>query len=106
MTGLEPFLQDQLLRLLDGAPRGMTVERLRSLPQVGGSRAQKDDIARALRALSQRNLVQIGAARRWHIRRAVTPAAGAAASGKGADAWLNAIPCSAFDRQRKRLNAS
>src|SRR3546814_97284 len=96
MTGLEPVLQDQLLRLLDGAPRGMTVERLRSLLQAAGSRAQKDDIARALRALSQRNLVQIGAARRWHIRRSVRPVEGAAPSGAGADAWLNAIPCSAF----------
>lgn len=98
MTGLGATLQDQLLRLLDDTSRGSTVERLRSLLQAGGSHAGKDDIVRALRALSERGLVQISAARKWHIRRQ----AGASADGEGSGptgapaGWLAAIPCQAF----------
>ena len=63
VTVLDTRLREQLLRILDNAPRGMTVERLRSLLQAGGSRAGKDEIVRALRSLSERDLIQIGAAR-------------------------------------------
>jgi len=98
MEGHDSTLQDQLLHLLDHVPNGATVERLRSLMQTGGSHAGKADIARALRGLSERGLVQIGVARKWHIRRRM----GAATDGSGFDPtgtpanWLAAIPCSAL----------
>lgn len=99
MTVLDTSLEDQLLRLLDGAPRGMTVERLRSHLMAGGAQARKDDIVRALRALSERGHVQIGASRKWHVRRSAPAAAelpGIKPSGVAGGEVLSAIPCMAF----------
>ena len=98
MATVDAVLQDQLLRLLEGAPKGITVERLRSLLQTGGSQARKDEIARALRALSERGLVQIGAARKWHIRRYGPTSTTGTRLGQTASfaEWITAIPCSAF----------
>jgi hypothetical protein len=95
---LDIILQDQLLRLLDNAPRGATVERLRSLLQASGSHAGKDEIVRALRGLSERHLVEIGAARKWNVRRHASAAKSGSPSGPsgGLANWLAAISCSAF----------
>lgn len=98
MTVLDTSLEDQLLRLLDGAPRGMTVERLRSHLMAGGAQARKDDIVRALRSLGERGHVQIGASRKWHIRRSAPVAASSPSAGGGVTGseTLAAIPCMAF----------
>lgn len=99
MRLLDPGLGDQLLRLLDGAPRGMTVERLRSHLMAGGSHARKDDIVHALRSLAERGHVQIGAARKWHVRRGRPGATSSLASSRDAASEsdsLAAIPCMAF----------
>src|SRR3546814_328452 len=79
MITLDTTLEDQLFRLLDGAPRGLTVERIRNHLTAAGAQARKDDIVRALRVLSERGHVQIGASRKWHIRR--TTPGGAPSSG-------------------------
>lgn len=97
MAAVDALLQDQLLRLLEGAPNGMTVERLRSVLQAGGSKARKDQIAGALRALSERGLVQVGAPRKWHLRHRDPAEPAGTGSGEGASNadWIAAIPCSA-----------
>lgn len=98
MITLDTTLEDQLLRLLDGAPRGLTVERIRNHLTAAGAQARKDDIVRALRVLSERGHVQIGAARKWHVRRTTpgaTPSDGRE-SGGNAGGVLTAVPCMAF----------
>lgn len=95
MVMLDTSLEDQLLRLLDGAPRGLTVERLRSHLMAAGAQARKDDIVRALRSLSERGHVQIGTSRKWRIRR--NDPFGSSSSIAGTDVLggqaLEAIPC-------------
>lgn len=91
-------LEDQLLRLLEGAPNGMTVERLRSLLQVGGSRSRKDEIVLGLRVLSERGLVEIGAARKWRIRRRDTARDTAPVGSREVEPaeTITAVRCSTF----------
>lgn len=95
---MSAVLQDQLLRLLEGSPNGMTVERLRSHLQAGGSRSRKDEIAVGLRALSERGIVEIGAARKWRIRRRDAARGSGPQGSREAEATetITAVRCSAF----------
>ncbi len=98
MNTLDAGLEDQLLRLLECAPRGLTVERIRNHLTAAGAQARKDDIVRALRGLSERGQVQIGPARKWQLRQVrpgVMPPNGRKPGRDGNDV-LAAIPCMAF----------
>ena len=76
----------------------MTVERLRNHLTAGGAQIRKDDIVRALRDLNERGQVQIGAARKWHMRRtSIMPVSHSGGSSPVlTNRDLPAIPCSAF----------
>lgn len=93
-SGAEARLQDTILRVLESAPNGLTVERLRTQLTEAGAAVSKDGIVRALAGLNERQLVQFGAARRWHVRE--HPATQSIPTGSSSpDAHMVAIPCQA-----------
>lgn len=91
MTDPGSLFQDTLFTVLEAAPQGLTVERIRTRLVAGGATVRKDEIVRALAHMNERQLVQLGAARRWHVRR--HPAS--TVPGKP-DEYLVAIPCQAM----------
>jgi|GEM_PF-923439 len=62
-------LEEQLTSLLSSTRNGVSVERLRSLLQAGGSRVRKDEIVRALSGMSARGVAEFGGGRQWTLRR-------------------------------------
>ena len=96
MTAPGSLFHDTVFRVLEAAPRGLTVERIRTQLAKAGVTAGKNDIVRALAQMNQRQLVQFGATRRWHVRQhpARTDKIESAPSA-GPDQYLVAIPCQA-----------
>lgn len=66
MTDAGSLVQDTIYRVLEAAPRGLTVERIRTQLAEAGASVGKDEIVRALARMNERQLVQFGAARRRH----------------------------------------
>lgn len=91
MTTADPLLQDTIFRVLEAAPRGLTVERIRTQLTQAGATIGKDAIVRALAHMNERQLVQFGAARRWHVRQHGNKAT-SGFSGRP-DEYFVAIPC-------------
>ena len=96
MTDSGPHFQDTILRVLETVPRGLTVERIRSQLAKGGAVASKDEIVRVLAQMNERQLVQLGATRRWLVRHHSprTGRVGHAASSI-LEEYLVSIPCQA-----------
>ncbi len=92
-----PLFQDTIFRVLEAAPRGLTVERIRTQLAEAGATVRKDEIVRALAQMNQRQLVQFGAARRWHVRQhsARTDKSSSTVSSRP-DEYFVAIPCQAM----------
>lgn len=93
-------LEDQIGRLLANAPNGLTVERLRTFLNIGGSTARKDEIIRALQGLGARGTAQIGRDRKWRLRGPAAerrPGREPRPAGSGCDdERLYTLPASAF----------
>ena len=97
MTEPGPLFQDTIFRVLEGAPRGLTVERIRTQLAEAGATVRKDEIVRALLQMNERQLVQFGAARRWHVRQHSTTRDKTPSSVPSTpDECLVAIPCQAM----------
>ena len=92
-----PLFQDTIFRVLEAAPRGLTVERIRTQLAEAGATVRKDEIVRALAQMNERQLVQFGAARRWHVRQhsARTDKSSSTVSSRP-DEYFVAIPCQAM----------
>lgn len=88
------LFQDTILRILETAPNGLTVERIRSQLAKAGATASKDEIVRALGHMNERHLVQIGVTRRWLVRNhsTITGKSGFSVSSR-TDDYLVSIPC-------------
>ena len=106
MTLPAPSLEDTVFRLLETAPRGLTVERIRSQLVAAGAASDKHEIVRALGGLRQRRMVQMDASRRWklHDNRPRIRANGPAGIADLGDN-LFAVPCRAFT-QSEQLDSS
>jgi len=94
MTAPDSLFQDTIFRVLETAPRGLTVERIRTQLAEAGATISKDEVVRALAHMNERQLVQFGAARRWHVRRQGNKTAEYTVSGRP-DEYLVAVPCQA-----------
>ena len=96
MTDPGALFQDTILRVLETAPHGLTVERIRTQMAEAGATVGKHEIVRALGRMNERQLVQFGPARRWHVRQhsATTGNSLSTASSKPEE-YLVAIPCQA-----------
>ena len=96
MTDSGPHFQDTILRVLETAPRGLTVERIRSQLANGGAVASKDEIVRALVQMNERQLVQLGATRRWLVRHHSPRTGRVGQAGSSiSEEYLVSIPCQA-----------
>ena len=102
MTNTATLLQDNIYRILEAAPRGLTVERIHTQMVDAGATVGKHEIVGALAQLSKRQLVQFGVARRWHVRThpPQTQNIGSLAS---PDEYMVAIPCQAMAGEAVRL---
>ena len=67
MTVQISLLEDTIFRLLESAPLGLTVERIRSQLATAGAVTGKHEIVRALAELHRRRMVQMDAGRRWSL---------------------------------------
>ena len=72
MANLSSLFQDTILRVLETAPSGLTVERIRSQLAKAGTAIGKDEIVRTLAQMNERQLVQLSPTRRWHVRQRST----------------------------------
>ena len=92
-----PLFQDTIFRVLEAAPRGLTVERIRTQLAEAGATARKDEVVRALAQMNERQLVQFGAARRWYVRqRSARRDKNPSSISSTPDEYLVAIPCQAM----------
>ena len=56
-----------IFRLVESAPLGLTIERIRSQLTMAGAVAGKHEIVRALAELHRRRMVEMDAGRRWSL---------------------------------------
>ncbi len=90
------LLQDTILRVLDSAPRGLTVERIRSRLTTAGTGVLKHEVVRALADMNARQLVQLSAGRRWQARARPGRAGGGPSRTASVDDYIVAVHCRAF----------
>ena len=96
MTEPGLLFQDTILRVLETAPRGLTVERIRSQLAKAGAVASKNEIVRTLAQMNERQLVQLGSTRRWLVRQNSTRTGRVEhAVSSPSDEYLVSIPCQA-----------
>ncbi len=104
MNEAESLFQDTILRVLETAPQGLTVERIRSQLAKAGAVAAKHEIVRTLAQMNDRQLIQIDATRRWLVRHnsLKTGKDGHAVSGTS-EKYLVSIPCQAVAGKRPEM---
>lgn len=68
MTDTVSLLQNTILRILETAPHGLTVERIRTRLFEAGATVDTHEVVRALGRLNERGLVEFSRARGWRVR--------------------------------------
>ena len=69
MTDAVSLLQNTILGILETAPRGLTVERIRTRLFEAGGTVDTHEVVRGLVRLNERRLVEFSRARGWRVCR-------------------------------------
>lgn len=90
-------MEQRLERLLSAAPRGSTVERLRTQAGLAGAPVRKDEVVATLRRLSEAGIVEIGRDRRWRLRGGDAAASRPAGRAESAGEVIHAVPATVVE---------